>query len=209
VAQEAWRPRNPEGTDRPWRRRRSAKTLTVAIRSGGASLPRASDRRHAPARARDRRPNLADPDGADIRLRTPGLTSLVTDLRVQTATAQGGIMAERHPVSYTETVTVRVPISIRRRGGRKLVLGPDGTKVTTAPVNRHSDNAMVKARLRGCPAGTICWRAASTQPSGRLRPPRRSNESYVGRALWLTLLAPGIVGAVLSGRQPPKSRSQH
>ena len=32
------------------------------------------------------------------------------------------------------TVTVRVPISIRKRGGRKLVLAPDGTDVTAAPV---------------------------------------------------------------------------
>ena len=30
------------------------------------------------------------------------------------------------------------------------------------------------------------------------------NESYVGRVLRLTLLAPDIVEAILSGRQPPK-----
>jgi hypothetical protein len=30
------------------------------------------------------------------------------------------------------TVTVRIPISIRRRGGRKLVLAPDGTASTTS-----------------------------------------------------------------------------
>ena len=34
------------------------------------------------------------------------------------------------------TVTVRVPISIRRRGGRKLVLAPDGKNVTAPPVAR-------------------------------------------------------------------------
>jgi hypothetical protein len=46
------------------------------------------------------------------------------------------------------TVTVRVSISIRRRGGRKLVLAPDGAEVTAAPVCRHIDNAMVKAIAR-------------------------------------------------------------
>jgi hypothetical protein len=46
------------------------------------------------------------------------------------------------------TVTVRVPISIRRRGGRKLVLAPDGAEVTAAPIARHVDNAMVKAIAR-------------------------------------------------------------
>jgi hypothetical protein len=43
---------------------------------------------------------------------------------------------------------VRVPISIRRRGGRKLVLAPDGTNVTAAPACRHIDNVMVKAIAR-------------------------------------------------------------
>jgi len=32
------------------------------------------------------------------------------------------------------TVTVRVPITIRQRGGRKLVLTPDGRNVNEAPV---------------------------------------------------------------------------
>ncbi len=47
-------------------------------------------------------------------------------------------------MSYTNfttdgtTVTVRVPISIRRRGGRKLVLAPDGTEAIAAPITRHA-----------------------------------------------------------------------
>jgi hypothetical protein len=57
-------------------------------------------------------------------------------------------MAEPNPSSDGRTVTVRVSISIRRRGGRKLVLAPDGTNVTTAPVRRRIDNAMVKAIAR-------------------------------------------------------------
>ena len=57
-------------------------------------------------------------------------------------------MAEPNPTDDSRTVTVRVPISIRRRGGRKLVLAPDGTNVTAAPVCRHIDNAMVKAIAR-------------------------------------------------------------
>jgi hypothetical protein len=50
-----------------------------------------------------------------------------------------------NPTAQGRTVTVRVPISILRRGGRKLVLAPDGTNVTAAPVTRHVDNAMIKA----------------------------------------------------------------
>ena len=46
------------------------------------------------------------------------------------------------------TVAAGLSTSIRRRGGRKLVVAPDGTHVTTAPVRRHIDRAMVKAVAR-------------------------------------------------------------
>ncbi len=41
------------------------------------------------------------------------------------------------------TVTVRVPISIRKRGGRKLVLAPDGGQFTLARNIRHIDNVVM------------------------------------------------------------------
>ena len=62
------------------------------------------------------------------------------------------------------SVVVRVPISIRRRGGRKLVLAPDGAEVTAAPITRHVDSAMVKAIAR----------AVSTRQSERSPLPRGS-----------------------------------
>jgi len=40
------------------------------------------------------------------------------------------------------TVTVRVPISIRRRGGRKLVLAPDGVAFTAPPIRPRIDSTM-------------------------------------------------------------------
>jgi hypothetical protein len=57
-------------------------------------------------------------------------------------------MAEANPMGDGRTVTVRVPISIRRRGSRKLVLAPDGTSDTWAAPSRRIDNAMVKAIAR-------------------------------------------------------------
>jgi hypothetical protein len=99
------------------------------------------------------------------------------------------------------TVTVRVPISIRRRGGRKLVLAPDGTNVTTAPVSRHIDNAMVKAIARA-----FRWRDQLENGThatiAEIAAAEKINETYVGRVLRLTLLAPDIVEAILNGRQP-------
>jgi hypothetical protein len=58
------------------------------------------------------------------------------------------LLAEPNLTGDGRTITVRVPISIRTRGGRKLVLAPDGTNVMTGPVHRRIDNAMVKAIAR-------------------------------------------------------------
>ena len=46
------------------------------------------------------------------------------------------------------TITVRIPISIRKRGGRKLILAPDGTSETWTSPCRRIDSAMVKAIAR-------------------------------------------------------------
>lgn len=98
------------------------------------------------------------------------------------------------------TVTVRVPISIRKRGGRRLVLAPDGTDITAAPVARHIDNAMIKAIARA-----FRWREMLENGTyatiAEIADAEKINESYVGRVLRLTLLAPDIVEAILAGRQ--------
>jgi len=100
------------------------------------------------------------------------------------------------------TVTVRVPISIRRRGGRKLVLAPNGMAVMAVPVGRHIDNAMVKAIARA-----FRWREMLENgvyaTIAEIAAAESINESYVGRVLRLTLLAPALVEEILKGRQSP------
>ncbi|MBV6488952.1 MAG: hypothetical protein GHHEDOFH_02929 [Pseudorhodoplanes sp.] len=99
------------------------------------------------------------------------------------------------------TVTVLVPISIRRRGGRKLVLAPNGQHLPGAPASRHVDNAMVKAVARA-----FRWRemlvSGKYSTIREIAAEEKINESYVGRVLRLTLLAPDVVEAILGGRQP-------
>jgi hypothetical protein len=101
------------------------------------------------------------------------------------------------------TISVRVPISIQMRGGRRLVLAPDGTNVMTAPVCRHIDNAMVKAIARA-----FRWRemleSGEYATIREIAAVEKINETYVGRVLRLTLLAPDIVEAILNGRQPAR-----
>jgi hypothetical protein len=110
-------------------------------------------------------------------------------------------MTEPNRTVDGRTVTVRIPISIRRHGGRKLVLAPDGTPDIGAVLSRRVDNAMVKAVARA-----FRWREMledGTYATIReIAVANKINESYVGRVLRLTLLAPDIVEAILSGRQP-------
>jgi hypothetical protein len=110
-------------------------------------------------------------------------------------------MTEPNLIGDAGTVTVRIPISIRRRGGRKLVLAPDGTPDTSATHCRRIDNAMIKASARA-----FRWREMLENGThatiAEIAAAEKINESYVGRILRLTLLAPDIVEAILGGRQP-------
>jgi hypothetical protein len=110
-------------------------------------------------------------------------------------------MIEPNPTSDGRTVTVRVAISIRRRGGQKLVFAPGGTPDTGPAICRRIDNAMVKAVARA-----FRWREMLENGThatiAEIAAAEKINESYVGRVLRLTLLAPQIIEAILNGRQP-------
>lgn len=96
---------------------------------------------------------------------------------------------------------VTVPFTIRKRGGRKLILTPDGT--VAAPMERsRPDSVLLKALARG-----FRWRKklqeGNYQTLEEIAAAENINPSYVSRLLRMTLLAPEIVEAILAGRQPP------
>ena len=101
-----------------------------------------------------------------------------------------------------ETVTVEVPFTIRKRGGRKQVITPDGASAWVSPRARI-DSTMIKAIARG-----FRWRKLlETGVYGTIEEiaaAEKINSSYVSRLLRMTLLAPYIVEAILDGRQPTK-----
>src|SRR5262245_59302518 len=98
------------------------------------------------------------------------------------------------------TILVQIPLQIRRRGGRKLVVTPDGASRWTPPRARV-DTAMVKAIARA-----HRWRrmleSGVYATIAEIAAAEKINECYVGRILRLTLLAPDIVETILNGRQP-------
>jgi hypothetical protein len=100
------------------------------------------------------------------------------------------------------TITVRNLILIRKRGGRKLILAPDGTTTVSHKLSdRHFDDAMVKALARA-----FRWREMlEIGKYSTIKEMARSeniNPSYVARVLRLTLLAPDLVEEIVHGRPP-------
>jgi hypothetical protein len=99
-----------------------------------------------------------------------------------------------------QTVTVRVPMTFRQRGGRKLVTMPSGA-AEWAPGRRRIDCTLVKALVQA-----HRWKAmletgqfASVKDLARAE---KINHSYLYRVLRLALLAPTIVESILDGSQP-------
>jgi len=94
-----------------------------------------------------------------------------------------------------ETITVHIPLTFRKRGGRKLVVTPDGAEWAPRP---RVDNAMVKALARA-----FRWRKMLAEGVYAtlvdLARAKRLPPSYVSGILRLTLLAPQIVEAILEG----------
>ena len=103
------------------------------------------------------------------------------------------------------SVTVMVPLTIRRRGGRKQIIGPDGAPVRAGEAEgvaaTRGDPALVKALARA-----FRWRRMLEE--GRYASVRELakaegvDRAYIGRVLNLTLLAPDLVEAILDGREP-------
>ncbi len=99
-----------------------------------------------------------------------------------------------------ETLSVRVPFRIRKHGGQKLMVSPDGA---SAPARPRIDSTLVKALARA-----FRWKrmleSGEFSTIGELAKREAIAPSYLTRVLRLTLLAPDIVEAILDGRQGPE-----
>ena len=104
------------------------------------------------------------------------------------------------------SVTVSVPLTIRRRGGRKQIIGPDGAvarqgECGAGVVPVHGDPALIKALARG-----FRWRRMLEEGRhasiSEMAKAEGIERGYLGSLLRLTLLAPDMVEAILDGRQP-------
>ncbi|MEO3475956.1 hypothetical protein AAFN86_29195 [Roseomonas sp. CAU 1739] len=103
-------------------------------------------------------------------------------------------------MSAATSITVRVPLKIRRRPGRKTVVTPvrdDGE----AAIPTRTDPALVKALARA-------FRYQQLLDEGRygsiseMAAAERIERGYLGNLLRLTLLAPHIIETIMDGQTP-------
>ena len=113
-----------------------------------------------------------------------------------TTGAQAG---KAHISKDGRTAVVSITVSFLQRGGRKQILSPPGT-AQWSPAPRV-DGALVKAVVRA-----HRWRhmleSGEYSSSAELAKAEKVNDSYLSRILRLTLIAPDIIEAIVSGRQP-------
>ncbi|MFO0161847.1 MAG: hypothetical protein ACK54W_19885 [Alphaproteobacteria bacterium] len=101
------------------------------------------------------------------------------------------------PVSH---VTVRVPLTIRCRPGRKTLVSL-GFGAHSGRIATKADPALLKALARA-------FRYQKLLDEGRyasiseMATAEKIERGYLGTLLRLTLLAPDLVEAILNGRQP-------
>jgi hypothetical protein len=99
-----------------------------------------------------------------------------------------------------QTMTIRVPLKLRRIGGRKRVISPPGASAW-APPRPEINSPLLHALVRA-----FDWQSLLDDGHyasvNELAKAHGKNASYVAAVLRLTLLAPDIVESVLDGRQP-------
>ena len=97
------------------------------------------------------------------------------------------------------SITVRVPLKIRRWPGRTTVVTPTAGEAGGGTIPTRADPALVKALARA-------FRYQKLLDEGRyasvtdMASAEQIDRGYLGRLLQLTLLAPDIVEAMLDGQ---------
>lgn len=98
------------------------------------------------------------------------------------------------------TITVHIPMIWKRRGGRKVIIAPDGSDAW-APAKPRPDETLIRALARA-----HRWKRMLEDGTYRsaveIAEAEKVKRSFVNRLLRLTLLAPDIQEAILDGRQP-------
>jgi hypothetical protein len=96
--------------------------------------------------------------------------------------------------------STHIPMSIRQRGGKTVIVLPDGSRGQTRN-EATIDNSMIKAIARGFRWNRLL-REGTYATLDDIAAGEKICPSYVSRILRLAFLSPRVVQAILDGRQP-------
>ena len=99
-----------------------------------------------------------------------------------------------------KTIIVRIPMTWKRHGGRKVIIAPDGGEAW-APAKPRPDETLIRALARAHRWKRLLEEGTHNS-SAELAEAEKVSRRYVNRIVQITLLAPDIVEAILEGRQP-------
>ena len=108
--------------------------------------------------------------------------------------------AETNWTLQGETITVFISMTWKRRGGRKVIIAPDGGDAW-APAKSRPDETLIRALARAHRWNRML-EAGRYRSAQEIADAEKIGRSFVSRLLRLTLLAPDIQEAILEGRQP-------
>lgn len=99
-----------------------------------------------------------------------------------------------------EAVIIDIPMSFRRRSGRKEVVLPPGAIMPSAmPAKPFAPMAIALARAFGWQEMIESGQAKSNSDLARKL---KVDQSYIARTIRLASLAPDIIAAILDGQEP-------
>lgn len=93
-----------------------------------------------------------------------------------------------------------MPISFRRRGGKAVIVLPDGSRAVGAP-SMVIDNTMIKLIARAHRWQQLLLQGVYASIE-ELAEAEAINPSYVSRVMRLSCLAPSITEAIMEGQHP-------
>lgn len=99
-----------------------------------------------------------------------------------------------------EVISIEIPMVFKKRGGRKVIVLPDGSYGHPSPA-ATIDTAMVKAIARAFRWQKLLENGTYTCLD-EIAKAERIGPSFTSRIIRIASLSPDIVDAILDGRQP-------
>lgn len=106
-----------------------------------------------------------------------------------------------------DVISIDIPMTFKKRGGRKVIVLPDGAHGHPEP-SATTDNTMIKAIARAFRWQKLLENGTYTCLDD-IAKSEKIGPSFVSRYYRLVLLASDIVDAILDGRQPAHLTLKH